>query len=262
MDLAVTVPAACAALALMTVAWTISLARHDAGVADIAWGMVFAVIGWASYLAGEGSGAMLLAACLTTLWGLRLAVHIGRRNLGHEEDRRYAKMRDKRPGTFWIWSLFGVFLLQGLIALAVSLPLQSLGAQDPDSVGLLSWIAVAVFAAGFFFEAVGDAQLAAFTKEPDSKGKVMNRGLWRYSRHPNYFGDATQWWGLWLLAVGSGATWWTVAGPVVMTFFLLRVSGVTLLEKDMSSRRPGYEEYVERTSAFIPWPPKDSGSSR
>jgi len=252
----VTVPAVSAALALMIIAWLISLTRHDAGVADIAWGFAFTVIAWASYLAGEGSGAMLLAACLVTLWGLRLAIHVGRRNLGHDEDRRYKKMREKRPKTFWIWSLFGVFLLQGVLALIVSVPLQSLGAQDPDSIALLSWIGVMVFAVGFFFEAVGDAQLTAFVKDPDSREKVMDRGLWKYSRHPNYFGDATEWWGLWLLAVGSGAAWWTVVGPIVMTFFLLRVSGVTLLEKDMSSRRPGYEEYIDRTSAFIPLPPK------
>lgn len=259
MDLTVTAPAVSVAVALMIFAWLISLARRDAGVADIAWGLVFAGIAWASYLAGEGSGAMLLATCLVTIWGLRLAVHVGRRNLGHNEDRRYRKMRDKRPGTFWIWSLFGVFLLQGAIALVVSLPIQSLGAQDPDSIGLISWIGAAVFAIGFYFEAVGDAQLAAFARERDSGDQVMDRGLWRYSRHPNYFGDATEWWGIWLIAVGSGAAWWTVAGPIVMTFFLLRVSGVTLLEKDMGSRRPGYAEYVERTSAFIPLPPKNRG---
>lgn len=259
-DLTVTAPAVSAALALMIFAWLISLTRRDAGVADIAWGLVFATIAWASYLAGDGSSSMLLAACLTTVWGVRLAVHVGRRNLGHDEDRRYAKMRKKRPGTFWIWSLFGVFLLQGAIALVVSMPLQSLGAQDPDSIGLIAWIGVAVFAVGFFFEAVGDAQLNAFIRDPDSGDQVMDRGLWKYSRHPNYFGDTTQWWGIWLLAVGSGAAWWTVIGPIVMTIFILRVSGVTLLEKDMSSRRPGYEEYVERTSAFIPWPPKRAAS--
>ncbi len=256
MDLTVTAPAVSVAVALMIFAWLISLARRDAGVADIAWGLVFAGIAWASYLSGEGSGVMLLAACLVTVWGLRLAVHVGRRNLGHDEDRRYRKMREKRPGTFWIWSLFGVFLLQGAIALIVALPVQSLGAQDPSSIGLVSWIGVVLFAIGFFFEAVGDAQLAAFTRRPDSGGQVMDRGLWRYSRHPNYFGDATEWWGIWLIAVGSGAAWRTVVGPIVMTFFLLRVSGVTLLEKDMSSRRPGYAEYVDRTSAFIPLPPK------
>lgn len=236
--------------------WLISLALHDAGIADVAWGLVFIVIAWTSFAAGDGPDAMLLAAGLTTAWGLRLAIHIGRRNLGHDEDRRYIKMREQHSGNFWIWSFFGVFLLQGFLALVVSAPLQSLGAQPPDSIGWLSWAGVAVFAVGLAFEGIGDAQLTAFKKDSSSKDQVMDRGLWKYTRHPNYFGDATVWWGLWVVAIGSGAAWWTAIGPVVMTFFLLRVSGVAMLESDMSSRRPGYKEYVRRTSAFIPWPPK------
>lgn len=255
MDLDVTIPAVLAAAALMTAFWLVSLLIRDAGIADVAWGLAFTVIAWTSYLAGEGSDPMLVAAALTTLWGLRLAVHIGRRNRGHDEDRRYGKMREKH-GNFWLWSLFGVFLLQGFLALVVSAPLQSLGAQG-EAIGWLSWAGVAVFAVGLFFETVGDAQLTAFKKDPESEGQVMDRGLWKYTRHPNYFGDVTVWWGLWVVAVGSGAAWWTLIGPVVMTFFILRVSGVVMLESDMSSRRPGYEEYVRRTSAFIPLPPKD-----
>ncbi|MGK2954645.1 MAG: DUF1295 domain-containing protein [Solirubrobacterales bacterium] len=257
MDLAVTGPAILAAATLMTVFWLISLAIRDAGIADIAWGLAFIVIAWASYFAGDGPDAMLLGAILTTAWGLRLAIHIGRRNLGHDEDRRYTKMRERRGRSFWIWSLFGVFLLQGFLAFVVSTPLQSLGAEPPGSIGWFSWIGVAAFAVGLAFEGIGDAQLTAFKRDPSSKGQVMDRGLWRYTRHPNYFGDVTVWWGLWLVAVGSGAAWWTAIGPIVMTFFILRVSGVTMLESDLSSRRPGYEEYVRRTSAFIPLPPRD-----
>ncbi len=257
MDSAVAVPAVLAAVALMSAFWLISLALQDAGIADVAWGLAFTAIAWTSYLAGDRPEAMLLAAVLTTAWGLRLAIHIGRRNFGGDEDRRYQKMREQRTGYFWIWSLFGIFLLQGFLALVVSTPLQSLGAQPPESIGLLSWIGVAAFLVGLAFEGIGDAQLAAFKKDPDSKDQVMDRGLWKYTRHPNYFGDATVWWGLWVVAVGSGAAWWTVIGPMVMTFFLLRVSGVAMLESDMSSRRPGYKEYVRRTSAFIPFPPKN-----
>lgn len=256
MDLSVTIPAVLAALAVMLFTWVVSLIRKDAGLADIAWGLVFVAIAWTSYLAGDGSGAMLVASCLVTIWGFRLAIHVARRNLGHDEDRRYQAMRKKRPNTFWLWSLFGVFLLQGTIALVVSLPLQSLGAQNPDSIAWLSWAGVAVFALGFYFEAVGDLQLTRFIKDPSTKGQVMDRGLWKYTRHPNYFGDATQWWGIWLLAVGSGAEWWTAIGPVVMTFFIIKVSGVAMLERDMAKRRPGYAQYMERTSAFIPWLPK------
>lgn len=256
MDLSVTITAVLAANSLMTVFWLVSLAIHDAGIADIAWGLAFIAIAWAAYLSGDGQTPMLVAAGLTTAWALRLAIHIGRRNLGHEEDRRYTKMREQRGGSFWFWSLFGVFLLQGVLALMVSTPLQSLAAQSPDSIGWLSWIGVAAFAVGLAFEAIGDAQLTAFKKDPSSKGQVMDRGLWKYTRHPNYFGDATVWWALWVFAVGSGAAWWTAIGPVIMTFFLLRVSGVAMLESDMSSRRPGYKEYMRRTSAFIPWPPR------
>lgn len=252
-----TLAAAGAALAVMTAFWLFSLARRDAGVADIAWGLVFVAIAWASYAAGEGSDGMLLAALLTSVWGLRLAFHIGRRNLGEaEEDRRYARMRKKRPGIFWLWSYVMVFLLQGVLALLVSMALTSLGSAEPGSIGFVCWIGVAVFAIGLACEAIGDAQLTAFRRDPTTKGQVMDRGLWKYTRHPNYFGDATVWWGLWLVAVGAGAAWWTFLGPLLMSYLIVNVSGVKLLEADMAERRPGYREYMERTSAFVPLPPK------
>jgi steroid 5-alpha reductase family enzyme len=165
-------------------------------------------------------------------------------------------MRDRRPGTFWLWSLFGVFLLQGAIALVVSLPLQSLASDAGADASLWTWVGLAVAILGYGFEAVGDAQLSAFKGDPASKGKVMDRGLWRYTRHPNYFGDALFWWGIWLVAVGSGAALWTLIGPALMTFLLVRVSGVRMLESDIAERRPEYAAYIRRTSAFIPRPPK------
>lgn len=242
----------------MLLFWLLSLVRKDAGVADIAWGLVFVSIAWAAWLAGERGDAMLLAAALTTIWGLRLAIHIGRRNLNEaEEDRRYAKMRQRRPDSFWIWSLVMVFLLQGMLALIVSLPLTSLGASTDDAIGAVSWVGVGVFLVGLAFEAIGDAQLTAFKRDPSSGGQVMDRGLWKYTRHPNYFGDATLWWGLGLVAVGSGAMIWTLVGPALMSFLLIRVSGVKMLESDISSRRPGYREYIEKTSAFFPRPPHE-----
>ncbi len=155
MDASVSLVAATAALAVMGFTWLASLAVRDASLADIAWGMVFVLIGWACYLAGDRSGAMLLAACLVTVWGLRLAIHIGRRNLGHGEDKRYQAMRAKRPKSFWITSLFTVFILQGALALIISAPFQSLGAQDSESIGILSWLGAAVFVVGFCFEAIG-----------------------------------------------------------------------------------------------------------
>ncbi len=256
MDPSVFLAAAGTALAIMLLFWLVSLAMKDASIADIAWGLVFVGIAWASWAAGVGGTAGLVAALAVTVWGLRLAIYIGIRNLGHGEDRRYQAMRAKRPGTFWLWSLFGVFVLQGILALIVSLPVQSLGSVGDASPGPITWVGVAVFIAGLAFEAVGDAQLAAFKRDPGNQGQVMDRGLWRYTRHPNYFGDALLWWGIWLIAVGSGAAWWSLVGPALMTFLLVRVSGVKLLESDLAERRPGYAEYIRRTSSFIPRPPK------
>jgi len=199
----------------------------------------------------------LLLAFLTTAWGLRLAIHIGRRNIGHGEDPRYVRMREKRPDRFWIWSLFAVFALQGLIALVVSLPIQSLAAVGDDSLGLISVFGSAAFLVGLAFEVIGDAQLSRFKADPRSGDRVMDEGLWRYTRHPNYFGDSVVWWGIWLIAVGSGAAWWTLIGPAVMTFMLVKVSGVAMTEADIADRRPGYADYIRRTSAFVPLPPKE-----
>ena len=257
MSFDVSIPAAVAAAVLMLVFWVISLVRRDASIADIAWGLVFVVIAWTSWAAGEQTEASLIAAVAVTVWGSRLAIYIGVRNAGHGEDRRYQAMRERRPGTFWLWSLFGVFILQGLLALFVSLPVQSLGSVADAVPGPVTWLGLAVFLVGLGFEAIGDAQLAAFKRDPANRGKVMDGGLWRYTRHPNYFGDALLWWGIWLIAIGSGAAWWTLAGPALMTFLLVRVSGVAMLESDMAERRPGYAEYIRRTSAFIPRPPRD-----
>jgi len=255
MAFSLTLVAASAVAGVAVLFWLASLRLRDASIADIAWGLIFVVVAWVCFADGFGEDPMLLAAILTTVWGVRLAAHIGRRNLGHGEDRRYAAMRARRPVHFWIWSLFGVFLLQGLLALVVSLPLQSLGESEAVSIGWASWLGVAVFVTGLLFEAVADAQLDAFKRRPDSGDQVMDTGLWRYSRHPNYFGDSVVWWGLWLVAVGSGAVWWTAVGPALMTFLLLRVSGVAMLESDITGRRPGYADYVRRTSAFVPRPP-------
>ncbi len=212
MDTSVSLSAASAVAVVMLCFWLASLKLKDASIADIAWGLVFVTIAWVGFLAGEGGPAMLLAAVLATAWGLRLAVYIGRRNRGHGEDRRYGAMRARRPDRFWIWSLFGVFLLQGLLALIVSLPLQSLAAAE-GAIAPFVLVGAAVMLFGLGFEAVGDAQLSAFKRDPASRGEVMDRGLWRYTRHPNYFGDAVVWWGLFLLAVGGGAGLWTANRP-------------------------------------------------
>ena len=253
--MSVFVAGAIAALVVMGLTWLISLPTKDASLADIAWGLTFVGVAWAVFAVGDGGDASLLIAALVSVWGLRLSGYLAWRNLGHGEDRRYQAMRAKRPKTFWIWSLVGVFALQAAIAWVVSLPVQSLAAQT-EEIGAISLAGVAGFVLGIGFESIGDAQLAAFKRDPASKGKVMDRGLWRYTRHPNYFGDAVVWWSLWLVAVGAGASWWTLVGPALMTLFLVRVSGASLLESDIAKRRPGYEEYIRRTSGFIPLPPK------
>ena len=255
----VTLTAALAAVvAMQVVVWAISVRRSDASIVDIAWGLSFVLMAWVGFATGDGaSGRSWLLAVLVSLWGLRLAVYLARRNLPHGEDQRYAAMRRKRPDTFAVWSLGSVFLLQAGLAWVVALPV-TLAMSDPTPATLspLTWVGVALWAVGVFFESVGDAQLARFKADPANKGKVMDRGLWRYTRHPNYFGDFCVWWGLFVVAAETGRALIGVIGPVLMSVLLTRVSGKDLLEKTIGRRRPGYAEYVRRTNAFFPGPPK------
>src|SRR4051812_23247638 len=232
----------------MLAAWALSVWLRDVSIVDAVWGLAFVLVAWIGFAVGDGSRRVLVAV-LVSVWGLRLAGYITRRKLRERrEDPRYAAWRERHGARFPLVSLFTVFLLQGVLVWVVSLPVQ--GAATSDS-GLrwLDWVGVAVWALGVFFEAVGDAQLARFKADPSHRGKVMDRGLWRYTRHPNYFGDFCVWWGLFLIALSAGA-WWSVVGPLVMTMLLTRVSGKDHLEKTMSSR-PGYAEYVARTSGFV-----------
>jgi steroid 5-alpha reductase family enzyme len=246
--------------ACMLAIWLLSLRLSDASIADVFWGAGFAAVAIASLALSPRSPRALLLAAMATGWGLRLALHLGRRWRGRGEDRRYRAMREAWGSRFPAVSLFTVFLLQGALMWVVSLPIQA-GARDGAvrPLGALDELGVALFAVGLAFEAVGDAQLARFLSDRGNAGKVMETGLWRYTRHPNYFGDALVWWAIGLVACSAGA-WWSLAGPALMTFLLLRVSGVTLLEKDIRSRRPGYAAYVTRTSAFLPWPPRRTGA--
>ena len=235
--------------------WALSLRLRDSSIVDIFWGLGFVGVAWISLLASPGTGARAwLAVGLTTAWGIRLAGYLASRNLGKGEDPRYAAMR-RRHGEAWpIRSLFIVFALQGVLLWVVSLPVQAAVRAPPSALGPLDLAGAALWAVGVVFESVGDLQLARFKRDPENRGKVMDRGLWRYTRHPNYFGDFLVWWGLFALAAASGNAW-TIVSPALMSFLLLRVSGVTLLEKSMR-KRPGYEAYVRRTSAFFPWPPR------
>jgi steroid 5-alpha reductase family enzyme len=246
------------AMALAVAGWLISIPRRDVSIVDSLWSLYFLAM-LLTYLAMAPAVVerAYLVLFLVTLWAVRLTVFITLRNFGEPEDRRYRKMRaDNEPG-FPMKSLYLVFGLQAVLAWIISLPL--LGAVlGGTQIGWLDFAAVALWLVGFGFEAVGDQQLASFKADPANKGEVLDSGLWRYTRHPNYFGEACIWWAYYLFALAAGA-WWSIPGPLLMTLLLLRVSGVALLEKDIGERRPAYRGYTERTSAFVPWPPRRQG---
>lgn len=251
-----------AAVLLQVATFFYALRVHRFSVVDVTWGPSFAliaVVGWLVSLDGSGDpGRRGLIVLLTSIWGLRLAWHIGARQRGEtQDDPRYTEMLAKSSGNPRLVALRMVFLLQAGIAWFVALPLQ-LAMVDAGGPGPLLWLGTLVWALGFFFEAVGDRQLQQFKASPANKGKVMDQGLWRYTRHPNYFGDACVWWGLFLIAADAGWPWLTLLSPMLMTWFLVAKTGKPLMEKQLSKSRPGYAEYVSRTSGFIPWPPRRS----
>jgi len=250
---------AVALLALFIAIWLVSVAVHDASIVDIFWGLGFVVVAWVCVAVGHGNhDRRLLLASLVTISGVRLAAYIARRNLGHGEDRRYVAMRERDGSRFWLTSFYRVFMIQAAVAWLISLPLQAAGSLGQGhGLGVLDAIGGAIWLIGFAFEALGDYQLDRFKANPENQGGVMNQGLWRYTRHPNYFGDATLWWGLGIVALGAGVgAAWGLAGSAVDTLILTRVSGKPILEKDIEERRPGYRAYIERTSGFFPLPPK------
>jgi steroid 5-alpha reductase family enzyme len=242
---------------VMLVTWVISLVVKNASIVDVAWGIGFVAVAWMVAARVDGNvDRQFLIVAMTTLWGVRLAVYLFIRNRGAGEDYRYRAMRKRWGSRFPLASLGTVFILQGVLMWIVSLPVQLGQVQESPDVGVLAWLGVAVWAVGLFFEAVGDAQLAQFREDPANEGLVMDRGLWKYTRHPNYFGDACVWWGIALVAAETTVGRWGLIGAVAMTVLLRKVSGVPLLEKSLVKRRVGYEEYVARTSPFVPRPPK------
>ncbi len=248
--------AALVAFGLMLVTWLISLWLKDVSIVDIVWGLGFTFISWALYLRfGPDDTWRTAIVLMVSIWGIRLASYIGRRKRGHGEDYRYQAMRTKNSEAFPLVSLFQVFGLQGVLMWIVSLPVQAMFLPEQGSPSWLAYLGAALWLVGVFFEAVGDAQLARFKADPANKGKVFDEGLWRYTRHPNYFGDFCVWWGLYLITLDFGH-WWTIVGPAVMSALLIRYSGAGLLEKTIGKRRPGYDEYVARTNAFFPGFPK------
>jgi steroid 5-alpha reductase family enzyme len=242
----------------MLVVWSVSLVRRDASVVDVWWGPGFLWIALVALaLAGEAHPRRSLIVAMTALWGLRLGLYLAWRNHGAGEDPRYGAMR-RRWGARFAWvSLGTVFALQGVLQWLVSAPIQlAVFAPGPAVLGALDAAGVGLFAIGLGFETVGDLQLARFRADPANAGRVLDHGLWRYTRHPNYFGDCLVWWGIFAVAAATPAGPWTIASPLLMTFLLLRVSGVALLERSLVRTRPAYRDYIERTSAFLPRPPR------
>ena len=242
-----------AVLALL--AWLLSLWRRDVSIVDSFWSLFIAAAGLSYVVTAQSPGARgLLMLGLMLLWALRLAVYLTWRNHGQPEDRRYQQIRARNQPHFEWKSLYLVFGLQALLAWVVSLPLLA-GARSGAPLNALDGFGLLLCAFGIVFESFADQQMARFKAQPANRGQVMDRGLWRFSRHPNYFGECCVWWGLFLMALAAGG-WWSLLSPLLMTVLLLKVSGVTLLEADISERRPAYRDYISHTNAFVPGRPR------
>jgi steroid 5-alpha reductase family enzyme len=242
----------------MTTLFVIAIIRKDNSVADVAWGPGFIVVTWAALLINwSWSASQIVVAVIITIWGLRLAIRIFRRNRGRGEDPRYAKWRSDWGRYFLLRSYLQVFLVQGVVLLLNVTPVMILMSADSDTLGWAGFlfIGLAAWCTGFVFESLGDYQLDKFLKQPENRGTIIDIGLWHYTRHPNYFGESTMWWGIFIIALAAPWGWVGVIGPIVITSMILFVSGIPMTEKLME-KTPGWEEYKARTSAFIPWFPK------
>lgn len=240
----------------MNLWFILSLLKKRNDVADVAWGLGFILLAWASLLLSPAITTRgILAGMLVTLWGTRLAWHIHKRHKGKPEDYRYAAWRAAWGKWFVVRSYAQVYMLQGALLFVIALPLMFFNRSAGNALGILDVLGALVWLFGFCFEAVGDAQLARFIKNPDNKGKLMQSGLWAYTRHPNYFGEITQWWGLWLMALAVPFGWFSVLGPLTITFLIVKVSGIPLLEKKMEEN-PAFAEYKKHVSILIPLPRK------
>ena len=245
-----------AVLALFTALWLTSLALKNASIVDIWWGPAMLVMGLAYFAASDATtNRSRLILVLVALWALRLAWHIGRRNVGHGEDFRYVAWREQYGARWWWVSYLRVFVLQAMVAWIVALPLYY-AVTSPAPVRLTAWdhAGVALFIIGFAFEAIGDEQLRRFRGNPANTSRVLDTGLWRYTRHPNYFGEAVLWWGLGLIGAATPRGYIGLVGPALITFFLVKVSGVAMLERTLKNTKPGYAAYIATTSSFLPRP--------
>lgn len=242
----------------VTLVWGLSVIITNASIVDLFWGMGFVIVNAVYfYISGYFSPRKILLLALVSLWGLRLFIYLSLRNIGKGEDFRYKEFRRKYgEKRYWWFSYFQVFLLQAVLIMIVSLPLLGVHSQT-DYKGFNGWdyLGILVFIIGFVFEAGGDYQLSRFKKNPNNKGKVLNTGFWKYTRHPNYFGDSAVWWSFGIFSIAAG-TYWTIIGSVCMTLLIIKVSGVALLEKSLNEAKPKYHEYIRKTNSFFPWFPK------
>ena len=240
----------------MSLWFIVSLLKKRNDVADVAWGLGFVLLAWSAFVLSDGPGVRgILVNILVSIWGVRLAWHIHSRNRGRTEDYRYLAWRTAWGKWFYVRSYAQVYLLQGFLLFLVASPVLLINRSVATGLGMLDALGMAVWLVGFSFEAVGDAQLARFIKDPVNKGKLMQGGLWAYTRHPNYFGEVMQWWGLWLVALSVPGGWLGIIGPMTITFLILKVSGVPMLERKMQEH-PEFAAYERRVSMFIPLPPR------
>jgi len=255
--------AAAAVVVVLAGTFVVAKIAGKHSVIDTTWGLLFVTIAVVAFVASSGYGDDLrrwLLLLLGALWGLRLAQHIARRSIGKPEDPRYEQLLSKAKGNPDLYALRMIYLLQGVMAFVIAAPIM-VGAYEARPVRVIAWIGVALWIVGVFFEAVGDAQMERFRRDPANKGKVIDVGLWRYTRHPNYFGDACVWWGIFLVAADALPGVVTIFAPILMTLLLTKGSGARILEKHMS-KRDGWAEYAQRTSMFFPLPPKEKSLSR
>lgn len=255
----ISLTALCVMLGMGFITWLYSLYRNDVSIVDSLWSLMF-LAGAITYalFADDLSAGKVLLLILVAAWSLRLSVFLTLRNWGQPEDRRYQEIRHNNEPNFKYKSLYIVFGLQAVLAWVISAPLL-IALTSELTVNIVVILAALIWVCGFLIESIADSQLYQFKSNAENNGKVLNTGLWRYSRHPNYFGECLVWWSFYLFAFSVGA-WWMIYSPLLMTLLLLKVSGVSLMEKDISERRAGYRDYVAGTNAFIPWKPKDSAS--
>ncbi len=245
-------------LAYYTILFMLSIVLKDNSIADIAWGPGFIIVALTLFLiSGEYTLGQILVTTLIAVWGIRLGIRILVRNWGRGEDFRYQAWRKQWGKYFFIRSYLQVFLLQGFLLLLIISPVYIINAYGRGSFSWLEGVGITIWIVGFFFEMVGDYQLDKFLKNPATKGGILDSGLWKYTRHPNYFGEVTQWWGIFLLGLGLPYGWYGVVGPITITFLILKISGIPMLEKAMS-QNPAFLPYKQKTSVFIPWFPKKS----